>query len=73
MIGQKVRINKKDKFVGDVFIIDKMITNMAHYTKSAIMNNASFEVYVGKYCDLDGIESECPIILFEPTDITYIY
>jgi hypothetical protein len=37
------------------------------------MNNASFEVYIGLYNDLDALDVECPIIEFVPKQIIHIY
>ena len=68
MIGRKVRIKTKS-FEGNVQILDKRLTNMAEFYKSAIMNNSSFEVYIGMFEDLEKIDSECPIIEFKPNDI----
>ena len=71
MIGLTVRIKTK-KFEGNVKILDKRMTNMAHYSKSAIMNNASLEVYVGVYEELDALDVECPLIEFLPEEVTEI-
>lgn len=44
---------------------------MAQFYKSAIVNNASFEVYIGLLSD--ELDVECPIIEFVPSDIIKIY
>ena len=59
MINKKVRIKTKS-IETDVLIIDKMMTNMVHFNKAPIMNNASFEVYIGLLND--DLDVECPII-----------
>jgi hypothetical protein len=72
MKGKKVRI-KTEVFEGDVLILDKRLTNMAMFSNTAVMNNASFEVYVGIFCDLEEMEVDCPIIEFLPKDIIELY
>lgn len=79
LIGSKVRVlktsfdskgNLKVDFGGDLKVIDKLMTCKSEYYKSAIMNNASFEVYVGhKLQD----EEDTLIVLFQPEDIKKIY
>jgi hypothetical protein len=71
MINKRVTI-KTNSFKGDVIIIDKIMTNKADFAKAAIMNNASLEVYVGMFCDLDKMDVECPLIEFLPSNITKI-
>lgn len=73
MIGKKVRIKKDKSFEGDVTIIDKVMTNMALYSKSAIINNAPFEVYIGLFEDLESLDVDSPIIDFKYNDIIKIY
>ena len=58
MINKKVRI-KTRTIETDVLIVDKRMTNMAQFTKSAIINNASFEVYVG-LLNVEELDVECP-------------
>ncbi len=70
MIGKKVRI-KKDTIETDVVIVDKIMTNMAEYSKAAIMNNATFEVYVGLLNS--ELDVECPLIEFKVKDIIKLY
>ena len=70
MIGKKVRI-KKDTTETDVVIVDKIMTNMATYSKAAIMNNAPFEVYVGLLNP--ELDVECPLIEFKVIDIIKLY
>ena len=81
LYGKKVKIlkeiyNKQDKleveFFGDLTIIDKVMVCKSGYYKSAVMNNASFEVYVG-VADKLNKNKESIIVLFEPTDIKRIY
>ena len=81
LYGKKVKIlkeryNKKDQleleFSGDVTIIDKVMVCMSEYYRSAVMNNASFEAYVGLADELNENE-ESIIVLFLPTDIKRIY
>lgn len=71
MINKKVRIKTKT-IETDVLIIDKRMTNMAQFTKSAIINNASFEVYVG-LLNVEELDVECPVVEFLPSDIIKIY
>lgn len=70
MINKKVRIKTK-KIETDVLIVDKRLTNMAEFYKSAVMNNASFEVYVGLLSD--ELDLKCPLIEFVPSDIIKVY
>ena len=79
LIGSKVKIlktsfdsknNLKVDFGGDLKVIDKIMTCKSEYYKSAIMNNASLEVYVG--LNLDD-NSDTLIVLFKPEDIKKIY
>ena len=70
MIGKKVRI-KKDTIETDVVIVDKIMTNMAVYSKAAIMNNSPFEVYVGLLNS--ELDVECPLIEFKVKDIIKLY
>lgn len=70
MINKKVRIKTKT-IETDVLIVDRRLTNMAEFYKSAVMNNASFEVYIGLLSD--ELDVECPIIEFVPSDIIKIY
>lgn len=70
MIGKHVRI-KKENIEVDVEIVDRIMTNMAHYTKAAIMNNASFEVYVGKITSKSELTS--PLVEFIVSDIIKLY
>lgn len=81
IIGSKVKVlktsfdskgNLKVDFVGDLKIIDKLMTCKSDYYNSAIMNNASFEVYVGVSDNLNE-NKESVIVLFKPTDIKIIY
>lgn len=71
MINKKVRIKTKT-IETDVLIVDKRMTNMAQFTKSAIINNASFEVYVG-LLNVEQLDVECPVIEFLPSDIIKVY
>lgn len=71
MINKKVRIKTKT-IETDVLIIDKRMTNMAQFNKAAIINNASFEVYVG-LLNVEELDVECPVIEFLPSDIIKIY
>jgi hypothetical protein len=70
MIGKHVRI-KKENIEVDVEIVDRIMTNMAYYTKAAIMNNASFEVYVGKITSKSELTS--PLVEFIVSDIIKLY
>lgn len=70
MINKKVRIKTKT-IETDVLILDKRMTNMAEFNKSPILNNASFEVYVGLLNE--ELDVKCPIIEFLPSDIIKIY
>lgn len=70
MIGKKVRI-KTDTIETDVVIVDKIMTNKADYLKKAVMNNASFEVYVGLLNS--ELDVECPLIEFRVKDIIKVY
>lgn len=79
LIGSKVKVFKTSfdskgnvgvEFGGDLKVIDKVMTCSSEYYKSAIMNNASFEVYVGQKLHND---SDTLIVLFQPTDIKKIY
>lgn len=81
LYGKKVKIlkeryNKKDQleleFSGDVTIIDKVMVCKSEYYRSAIMNNASFEAYVGLADELNENEASI-IVLFKATDIKRIY
>lgn len=81
LYGKKVKVfketyNKQDKleleFSGDVIIIDKVMVSSSDYYKLAIMNNSSFEVYVG-LADKLNKNKESVIVLFQPTDIKKIY
>lgn len=81
MIGKKVRIRKekhnsedgfKIDFFGDVNVIDKVMTCSSEYYGKPVMNNASFEVYVGVSDNLNE-NRESVIVLFKPTDIKIIY
>ena len=81
LYGKKVKIlkeryNKKDQleleFSGDVTIIDKVMVCKSEYYRSAIMNNASIEAYVGVADELNENE-ESIIVLFKATDIKRIY
>lgn len=72
LIGKSVSVyRKKDdkitEFKGEVVIVDKVLTNMARYFGSPIMNNASMEVYL-------GIDQQYPtkIVAFLYTDIIEI-
>lgn len=70
MINKKVRIKTKT-IETDVLIVDKRMTTMSEFYKSAIMNNSSFEVYVGLLNEeLDVI---CPVIEFISSDIIKVY
>lgn len=71
MIGRKVRI-KTSIFEGEVLIVDKIMTNMAEFTKTPIINNSSFEVYVGLFTELENLDLECPLIQFVVKDIRQI-
>jgi hypothetical protein len=72
----KQRYNKKDQleleFSGDVTIIDKIMVSSSEYYQLAVMNDASFEVYVGVADELNE-NGESIIVLFQPTDIKRIY
>lgn len=79
LIGSKVKVLKtsfdkkgslKEDFRGDLKVIDKLMTCKSEYYKSAIMNNASFEVYVGHKLQDEGDTS---IVLFQAEDIKKIY
>ena len=79
LIGSTVKVlkcsydknnNLKVNFGGDLKVIDKVMTCSSQYSKSAVMNNASFEVYVGHKLHDYG---DAPIVLFLPTDIRKIY
>lgn len=73
LIGSKVKVIKKDsgiEFEGDLKIVDKIMTCKSTYYNSAIMNNASFEAYVGQNLHDN---SDTLIVLFKPTDIKKIY
>jgi hypothetical protein len=80
MIGTTVLIEnyrfKNDKkqliFKGNVIIKDKILTNMAMYSNSPIMNNASFEVYLGEFVDKEALDLDSDFILFEPSEIIKI-
>ena len=81
LYGKKVKIlkeiyNKQDKleveFSGDVIIVDKIMVSSSEYYQLAIMNNSSFEVYVG-VADKLNKNKESIIVLFQPTDIKRIY
>jgi hypothetical protein len=81
LYGKKVKIlkeiyNKQDKleveFSGDVIIVDKIMVSSSKYYQRAIMNNSSFEVYVG-VADKLNKNKESTIVLFQPTDIKRIY
>ena len=58
MINKKVRI-KTSAIETDVLIVDKIMTNMVNFNKAPIMNNASFEVYVG-LLNVEELDVECP-------------
>lgn len=70
MIGKYVQV-KKNGLSAKVKIVDKIMTNQAKYTKSAVMNNAPFEVYVGLLDDLEVFDE--PLIMFEIKDIIEVY
>lgn len=69
LINKNVKIEKKINgkivFTGEVLIIDKVLTDKATYYQSAIMNNASMDIYVGLECGLD-------IVGFQYSDIVEI-
>lgn len=75
LVGRTVHVEKSDPkqeqkdpvFKGRLFILDKVTTNMANYTRSAVMNNSPFDVYLGRQ------EGGDDVILFKPTDITKVY
>lgn len=73
---RKEKYNRKDEleiqFFGDLTIVDKVMICSSEYYKSAVMNNASFEVYVGVSDNLNE-NRESVIVLFKPTDIKIIY
>lgn len=70
MIGKVVRIKTKT-IETDVIIVDKIMTNMALFEKSSIMNSVPFEVYVGELEEY--LENSCPLIEFQVKDIIKIY
>lgn len=70
MIGKKVRI-KTDMIETDVVIVDKILTNMANFSNTAVINNASFQVYVGKLDD--GLDVTYPLVEFKVRNIIKIY
>lgn len=70
MINRKVRIKTKT-IETDVVILDKRMTTMSEFYNAAIMNNASFEVYVGLISS--ELDSKCPIVEFIPSNIIKIY
>lgn len=70
MIGKHVRI-KKEKIEVDVEIVDKIMTNMSYYTKAAILNNAPFEVYVGRITSKS--ELTAPLVEFIVSDIIELH
>jgi len=63
---------KTKNFSGKVRIVDKIMTCSSEYAKAPIINNASFEVYVGMYSNLEDLDVECPLVLFKPDEITEI-
>lgn len=78
IIGRKVQVVKKNyikkgeleiEFVGDLNVIDKVMTCSSEYYGIPSVNNASFEVYVGESLNENG---EFKIVLFKPTDIKKI-
>jgi len=70
MINKKVRIKTKT-IETDVLIVDRRLTNMAEFYKSAVMNNAPFEVYVGLLNS--ELDVECSLIEFRVKDIIKFY
>jgi hypothetical protein len=70
MIGKEVKI-KKDGIETNVVIVDKIMTNLALYSKSAVINNASFEVYVG-FINSHSEDNDT-LIQFKVEDILKIY
>lgn len=73
LVGRTVDVEKNDSkgkkdspiFMGRVFILDKVMTNMADYLGAAVMNNASFDVYLGVF--------DNEVIFFKPTEVVKIY
>lgn len=72
LIGKYVITNAMDRkynskvfYNGRVKILDKVLMDKAGYSQSAVMNNASLDVYIGL---ADGNE----IVLFKPDEITEI-
>lgn len=47
------------------------MTNIAEYSKTAIINNSPFEVYVGLLNS--ELDVECPLIEFKVKDIIKLY
>lgn len=68
----KKLIGSKIEKEGKVKILDKVMTNMASYNNSPVINNASMDVYIGRIID-DSSGDGFSIILFEPKDIVKVY
>jgi hypothetical protein len=70
----KVYIKKNEKFLyeGEVLIIDKVLTDKAHYNNSPIINNASMEVYIGVIDRVYETITKKEIVAFRYSDIVEI-
>ena len=72
LVGKHVEIKSMDRkysekvyYEGTVKILDKVMMDKARYSKSAVINNASLDVFIGMG---DGDE----VLLFLPEEITQI-
>ena len=71
LIGKIVVIDTKDRkfnksyYQGSVKIVDKILMDKASYSMSAIINNASFDVFIGL-----GDKNE--VVLFLPQEILQV-
>ena len=76
LLNKKVQVKKyvgeKLVFEGDVKIVDKVLMDKASYNKSAIINNSSMDVFLGRNLK-DSDATSYSLVLFMPTDIVKVY
>jgi hypothetical protein len=72
LIGKVVEIHTKDRkftpktfYEGKVTIVDKVLMDKAGYSMSAVMNNASIDVFM-------GIDDDNEMVLFLPQEILQV-